>query len=211
MSARGDVVMVEGRQVDGRAARGLRTRAAIVAANADLIGEGDLRPTGERIANRAGVSVRALWLHFAEMEALFDATAAEVLARQDRKFRPVDPALDLAGRIELFCRQRTNMLESIAPFARASQLREPFSPALRDYHNRHVGRVVDEVAVLFARELRRHGPTARAQLVAALAAATTWGSWAVLRDHLGLGRQRGRAVMVRTVTALLDRQPEETQ
>lgn len=199
----------DGRQVDGRAARGLRTRAAIVAANADLIGEGDLRPTGERIASRAGVSLRALWLHFAEMEALFEATAAEVLARQDRRFRPVDPDLALVARIEQFCRQRTNVLEAIAPFARASQVREPFSPALRDYHSRHVDRVVDEVGVLFAPELRRHGPPARAQVVAALTAATTWGSWAVLRDHLGLGRQRARAVMVRTVTALLDQPADQ--
>lgn len=199
------------RLVDGRAARAQRTRAAIVAAHADLIGEGDLRPTGERIADRAGVSLRALWTHFAEMEALFDATAGEVLARQDREFRPVDPDLDLASRIDLFCRQRTSLLESIAPFARASQLREAFSPVLRDYHSRHVGRVVEEIGVLFDRELRRAGPTARAQLVAALAAATTWGSWAVLRDHLGLGRQRSRAVMVRTLSALLDQQPEETR
>lgn len=195
--------------VDGRAARTQRTRAAIVAAHADLISEGDLRPTGERIAERAGVSRRALWLHFAEMEALFEATAAEVLGRQDRAFRVVDPGLALANRIDLFCRQRTRLLESIAPFARASQLREPFSPALRDYHSRHVARVVEEVSVLFAGELGRAAPTARARVVAALAAATTWGSWSVLRDDLGLGHHRARAVMACTVTALLDQPLKE--
>jgi AcrR family transcriptional regulator len=197
--------------IDGRAARTQRTRAAIVAAHADLIGEGDLRPTGERIAERAGVSRRALWLHFAEMEALFEATAAEVLGRQDRVFRPVDPGLDLASRIDLFCRQRTKLLESIAPFARASQVREPFSPALREYHSRHVGRVVEEIGVLFAHELGRAAPAARARLVAALAAAATWGSWSVLRDDLGLGRRRSRAVMVCTITALFDQQPKENR
>jgi len=197
--------------VRGRAARTQRTRAAIVAAHADLIGEGDLRPTGERIAERAGVSRRALWLHFAEMEALFEATAAEVLGRQDRAFRPVDPSLDLASRIDLFCRQRTTLLESIAPFARASQLREPYSPALRDYHRRHVRRVVEEIGVLFADELGRAAPAARARLVAALAAATTWGSWSVLRDDLGLSHQRSRAVMVSTMTALLDTPPKENR
>jgi TetR/AcrR family transcriptional regulator, regulator of autoinduction and epiphytic fitness len=196
---------------DGRAARSQRTRAAIVAAHADLIGEGDLRPTGERIAGRAGVSRRALWLHFAEMEALFEATAAEVLRRQDLAFRPVDPGLDLTERIDRFCRQRATLLESIAPFARASQLREPYSPALRAYHGRHVGRVVDEIRVLFAGELRQAGPSARDRVVAALAAATTWGSWSVLRDDLGLGSQRSRAVMIHTVTALLDQLPKENR
>jgi TetR/AcrR family transcriptional regulator, regulator of autoinduction and epiphytic fitness len=201
----------EVRPIDGRAARTQRTRAAIVAAHADLIGEGDLRPTGERIAARAGVSTRALWLHFAEMEALFEATAAEVLRRQDLAFRPVDPDLSLTDRIDQFCRQRATLLESIAPFARASQLREPYSPALRAYHRRHVGRVVDEIRVLFADELRRAAPTARDRVVAALAAAATWGSWSVLRDDLGLGLHRARAVMIHTVTSLLDRPPKENR
>jgi TetR/AcrR family transcriptional regulator, regulator of autoinduction and epiphytic fitness len=201
----------EVRPIDGRAARAQRTRAAIVAAHADLIGEGDLRPTGERIAGRAGVSTRALWLHFAEMEGLFEATAAEVLRRQDLAFRPVDPGLDLTHRIDRFCRQRATLLESIAPFARASQLREPYSPALRAYHGRHVGRVVDEIRVLFAGELGRAAPTARERVLAALTAASTWGSWSVLRDDLGLGSQRSRAVMIHTVTALLHQPPKENR
>lgn len=206
----------EVRRVDGRAARAQRTRAAIVAAHADLLGEGDLKPTGERIAERAGVSLRTLWTHFAEMEALFYATAAEVLVRQDRQFRPVDPDLNLTSRIDLFCSQRANLLESIAPFARASQLREAYSPALRDYRSLHIRRVADEVDVLFAPELRHAGPAARAEFVAALVSATTWGSWELLRDHLGLGRARTEAVMVCTVAALLnsvpklDSPPEET-
>lgn len=204
--------LAEVAQVDGRAARTLRTRAAIVAAHVDLLAEGDLRPTAERIAERAGVSLRALWLHFAEMESLFAATAAEILVRQDHAFRPVDPTLPLVARIDRFCRQRATLLERIAPFARASQLREPFSPVLRDYHSRHISRVVDEIEVLFAGELGAVGPRAARELVPALAAASTWASWSVLRDGLGLRPIRSRAVMTRSVTALLvqsERQREE--
>jgi AcrR family transcriptional regulator len=183
--------------------RARRTRAAIVTAHVDLLAEGELRPTADRIAERAGVSVRALWLHFADMEALYEAVAAEVLARQDRRFRPVDPDLDLATRIDLFCRQRAAQLSAVAPFARASQLREPFSSVLRDYHRRHVERVSREIATLFAGELGRAGAGAGEGPVAALTAATTWGAWSVLRDDLGLSRRRAQDVLARTVRALL--------
>jgi TetR/AcrR family transcriptional regulator, regulator of autoinduction and epiphytic fitness len=50
--------------MDGRVARAERSRRAIVAAHLALIDEGDLRPTGERIAERAGVSLRSLWTNF---------------------------------------------------------------------------------------------------------------------------------------------------
>ena len=43
--------------LDGRLARSARTRHAVVDALLDLLGEGDLRPTAARIAERAGVSL----------------------------------------------------------------------------------------------------------------------------------------------------------
>ena len=45
-------------RVDGRTARSERTRTAIVDAHLQLIREGDLRPTAEKIAKQAGVSLR---------------------------------------------------------------------------------------------------------------------------------------------------------
>ncbi len=199
----GGLAAAPGPVADGRSARGRRTSSAIVDAHVELLREGSLRPTAEQIAARAGVSVRSLWLHFPELEALFSATAAEVLARQDRAFRPVDPRLPLPARIDAFCRQRAAVLEQVAPFARASILREPFSPALRDYRRRHVQRVLDEVQVLFRVELAQVPEPDRNVLVGALAAAASWGAWASLRDDVGLSRARSRAVMVRTVRALL--------
>ncbi|MEU5527852.1 TetR/AcrR family transcriptional regulator [Micromonospora chersina] len=45
-------------RVDGRTARAARTRAAIVEAHLGLVGEGDLRPTGDRIAERVDAYCR---------------------------------------------------------------------------------------------------------------------------------------------------------
>jgi TetR/AcrR family transcriptional regulator of autoinduction and epiphytic fitness len=191
----------EGR-VDGRTARAERTRAAIVEAHLALISEGDLRPTGERIAERAGVSLRTLWTNFKDMETLFEASGERVLQQQDSAYRPISPDLPLAKRVDAFCRQRARLLQLIAPSARAAQMREPVSPQLHANRLKHVQRVRAEVESLFAAELARAG-AGRDELVDALVAASMWPAWSMLRDGLGLSVERARAVMTRTVAALL--------
>ncbi|MFG1780358.1 TetR/AcrR family transcriptional regulator [Micromonospora sp. NPDC049048] len=189
-------------RVDGRTARAERTRAAIVEAHLALISEGDLRPTGERIAERAGISLRTLWTNFKDMETLFEASGAELLRQQDAAHRPISPALPLARRIDAYCRQRARLLQLITPSARAAQMREPVSGQLRRNRLKHIERVRDEVEQLFAAELEQAGPD-RDQLVHALVAASMWPAWSMLRDGLGLGVDQARAVMARTVAALL--------
>lgn len=189
---------------DGRTGRTRRTHAAIIEAHLALLTEGDLRPSAQRIADRSGISVRTLWTHFADMEAVYAATAESILEAQASSHRPIPVSLPLDQRIDRFCRQRARLLEQVAPFARASQLREPVSPMLQQYRSRHVQRVVAEVEELFDAELPLD-PAAHREVVHALAAATTWGSWSVLRDHLRLGTGRARQAMSRTVQGLLNR------
>ncbi|MET7947222.1 TetR/AcrR family transcriptional regulator [Micromonospora sp. NPDC005324] len=196
-----DGVDVAGR-VDGRTARAERTRAAIVEAHLALISEGDLRPTGERIAERAGISLRTLWTNFKDMETLFEASGAEVLRQQDAAYRPISPGLPMAKRVDAYCRQRARLLQLIAPSARAAQMREPVSEQLHRNRLKHIERVRDEVEALFAVELAEAGP-GREQLLNALVATSTWQAWSMLRYGLGLGVDQARAVMARTVGALL--------
>lgn len=188
--------------VDGRTARALRTRGAVVDALLALLEEGDLRPSGERIAERAGVSLRALWTNFNDMETLYAAAGERVLERQRARFRPVDPALPLPARIEAFCRQRAHLLEFLAPAARSSQLREPFSEQLRRNRDQQYAIGRRELAQLFGAELDAAGRKS-AVVLDALSMATTWPAWSTLRDHFGLSVRAAREVMERTVTALL--------
>jgi TetR/AcrR family transcriptional regulator of autoinduction and epiphytic fitness len=189
-------------RIDGRTARAERTRNAIVEAHLALIGEGDLKPTGERIAERAGVSLRALWANFKDMEALFAASGARLSERQDAEYRPINPDLPLPRRIEEFCRQRARILELIAPSARAAQLLEPFSAQLRSNRAQNIARVQREIKELFGQELDAAG-AAREQLYHSLTVASTWAAWSMMRDELHLGVDEATGVMVRTVTALL--------
>jgi AcrR family transcriptional regulator len=194
--------MSERERIDGRTARAQRTRAAIVDAHLGLLASGDLKPTGERIADAAGVSLRTLWTSFKDMETLFSAAGQRLIERQLEVFEPIDPALPLPDRVDAFCRQRARMLEILAPAARAAVLYEPFSAALRRNRTIELGRVRDELVQLFDAELADAGDGGE-ELLRALHVTSTFASWNVLRDNLGLSIEAARGVMARTVGALL--------
>lgn len=191
-----------GGRVDGRTARAERTREAIVDALLGLLDDGELRPTGERIAERAGVSLRALWANFKDMETLYAAAGERLIERQDAEFRPVPVGAPLPERVRRFCDQRARMLEIVAPAARAAQLREPFSAQLRRNRATQIARTRQEISMLFAAELDAAGP-GRDRLLSALLVGCTWSAWSMLRDELGLDARGAAEVMVRVVTALL--------
>jgi TetR/AcrR family transcriptional regulator of autoinduction and epiphytic fitness len=186
-------------RVDGRTARSERTRNAIVDAHLQLIGEGDMRPTADRVAKLAGVSLRALWSHFADMEALMAASGQRVLEQRDASYRPIPADLPLADRIEAFCHQRARLLEEIGPAARASALKEPFSSGLQRYRKLHTSRVRDELTSTFPAEIGSDE-----ELLNALTAASLWPTWATWRDAMSLPVDASRAALARVVTALFN-------
>lgn len=187
---------------DGRLARRERTRQAIVAAHLALIEEGDVSPTGARIAARADVSVRTFWLTFEDMDQLFDAVGSAVLLRMQDEHEPVPVDLPLPERVDAYCRQRARLLEIIGPFALASARRAPFSAVLRSYEREHVQRFAAEIETLFATELPTD-PAARTPYVQAMTVATAWASWSTSRGPLGLDVPGATAVLARTVTDVL--------
>ncbi|GAA2658181.1 TetR/AcrR family transcriptional regulator [Paractinoplanes durhamensis] len=185
-------------RVDGRTARSERTRNAIVDAHLQLIREGDLRPTADRIAKQAGVSLRALWSHFADMEALFAESGQRVLEWRDAAYRPISAKLPLPERIDAFCKQRARLLEQITPNAKASAVKEPFSEALQKYRKLHMVRVREELATLFAAEIGGDE-----EKLNALTAVSMWATWSAWREVMGLTVNASRAAMARTITSLL--------
>ncbi|MEV0897672.1 TetR/AcrR family transcriptional regulator [Actinoplanes sp. NPDC049802] len=186
-------------RVDGRTARSERTRNAIIDAHLRLIGEGDMRPTADRVAKLAGVSLRALWSHFADMEALMTASGQRVLEQRDASYRPIPADLPLAERIEAFSEQRARLLEEIGPAARASALKEPFSAGLQRYRKLHTARVRDELTATFAREIGNDE-----DLLNALTAVSLWPTWASWREGMELSVESARSALARTVSALIN-------
>ncbi|MCB0988145.1 MAG: TetR/AcrR family transcriptional regulator, partial [Acidimicrobiales bacterium] len=78
MSSTIDLDVSPAEPVDGRTARAVRTREAIVDGTLALLAEGDLRPTAPRISERASVSVRSVFQHFDDLETLYAAVGNRV-------------------------------------------------------------------------------------------------------------------------------------
>ena len=186
---------------DGRVARGRRNRQQLVDAFLDLVGSGHQHVTGAHVAEAAGLSVRSLWTHFSDLEALYDAASLDLWQRHRAAHVEVDPALPLDDRVRAFCDQRCTELEALAPYARTAALREPFSPALRASRRRFVDDVTAEVDAVFGAELATAAAPAEARI--ALVAVSSWPCWSTWRDDHGLDTARARATLEHLVRALL--------
>ncbi|MBU3703107.1 MAG: TetR/AcrR family transcriptional regulator [Ilumatobacteraceae bacterium] len=110
----------ESGRIDGRAARGVRTRTAIADALYAILREGLDDTSARAIAERAGVSTRSVFQHFDDIEAVH----AEVATREELAIRPflepIDPSVPLGERIDRLVAARDEMYAIIAPLRRAA-------------------------------------------------------------------------------------------
>jgi AcrR family transcriptional regulator len=188
--------------IDGRSARAVRTRRSIVDALLALIESGELKPAAPRIAERAGVSLRSIYQHFDDLEALFAAASErfrDQLVAQVTVIRPDGP---LESRLDAFVTQRGRVLEAITPVRRASLLQEPFSEQLRASRDFTLELARSEVARVFRPELATRSGEEKVDTLNALDAAGSWSTWDFLRQS-GLDPSRATAVMRLLLSAVL--------
>ena len=185
-------------ETDGRVERSRRNRQAIVEALLELIAQGELLPTGEQVASRAGVGLRTVFRHFEDMDSLH----AEIHTRVRRLVRPLleDPAAEggLEERVRALVQQRANAFERMTPFMRSGEIQRWRSSFLQQTHAETV------------RELRanlRHALTEIESLPAPMQQAvelvTSYEAWSRLRSEQGLGRERADETVRAALLALL--------
>ncbi len=175
-------MLVDAPITDGRRARGERTRLRVVEALITLVEEGDLRPSAQRVASRAGVALRTVYHHFEDIEALRSTALRLESQRHMAELIDIDPGLPVTERIEIVTRQRRQLFEAITPVRRASLLDEasPFiAQGLRESREILRGRIADT----FDTEIRQRGADG-ATLLDILDVVTSWQTWNYLRAHL---------------------------
>ena len=184
--------------LDGRTARAVRTRAAIVEACIELIDEGDLRPTAPRIAERASVSVRSVFQHFADLDTLFVAVGERVVERSQHLVGPIDPDLPLAERVDAIVTQRTRLIEALTPIRRSAMVHQAESSEIgRMFDEAHqLGRT--QVKAVFQHEIGALEDDRRL-LIDAIDVALSWGTWEVLRMANQRSVDESRVVVRRLV------------
>lgn len=192
---------------DGRTARSRRTRVTVVDALLALQEEGNLAPTAQQVAERAGVALRTVFGHFCDMETLWAEAGLRELEKLGRLAGPVPPDLPLAERIERFAASRARVLEALMPVMRAARLREPTSPQLAQNRAMFIQVGDDEVRSVFRTELAPLDDGAQRALLDALYVAAAGPTWEVLRHDRDLDVAAAQAVVRRTLTALLEDRP----
>ena len=177
---------------DGRLLRSERSLRSIVLALFELVGEGVLRPTAQKVAERAGVGIRTVFRHFSDMDTLF----AEMDARLQSEVVPLVRATPLAGpldaRVRELVQRRAELYERVAPYLRATDVQRWQSEFLMERH-RSLTRNLRADLLRWIPELRDAPP----DVAAGLELATCFEAWDRLRTAQRLTPKRAQAALER--------------
>lgn len=186
------------RSLDGRQRRSERSREAIVQALFDLVGSGVLQPTAQQVAETAGVGIRSVFRHFADMDSLFAEMNARIQATAVPILRADPTPGSVDARVRALAERRVDFFERIGPYKRSAAVQRWRSPFLQRQHGKLVRGLRGDL-LRWLPELERTPD----DLVDALDCLLSFETWDRLRTDQRLGRDRARDAMLRAALALL--------
>ncbi len=192
-------------QEDGRRQRRSRNREAVVDALLAIVAAGDLAPSADAVAARAGLSTRSLFRYFDDVDDL----CRTAIARQHEHVaamleRPAVVDGDLGTRVRDVVEHRVDLFDAVGDVGRLARLRAPFQPliaaGLADV--RRLLRL--RMATALALELDVLAPSSPATTILdGLDVLCSFEAYRLLRDDLGRRRDDAIDVMTAGVLALV--------
>lgn len=173
-----------GKKPDGRQLRSERSRQAIIDAMLELVGEGILTPTAQQVAVGAGVGIRTVFRHFADMETLFATMDIQMRETYEDLFLGGEREGTLPERIRHVIERRAAAYEKLAPTILSTLAQIWRSPVLQKNYARNQ-RGLRKDLVDWLPEIAQL-PAVRREAVEAAASFETWHR---LRAHQGLGKK----------------------
>jgi len=189
---------------DGRLARRDRNRAAVLDAMLALFTEGDLDPSPEQVAARAGISPRSVYRYFEDREALLRAAISHHLdgVWHLYVFHGIgDGPLD--ARLDEFATHRVRLFEAIGATARATRIRAATDEILREQLELTRRALRDQIEKQFAPELDAMPARTRRARVAAIDALAELEALDHYRYHRGFSTTQTEALLADAIRALL--------
>jgi len=186
---------------DGRLRRSERSRELIADALYELLAEGDIEPSAQKVADRAGVGIRTVFRLFSDMDVLYSTVNARLEFEVAPMFRagPSD-GTTVHERAESLINERMAVFERVGIYLRFTNQNRDRSEFLAS-HYRNLTVRLRERLLSWLPELR----DAPAALVDAFEQATSFEAWDRLRNDQRLSRPRAQAAMTVATAALLDR------
>ena len=194
------------KETDGRRLRRALNREAVVDALLDLYSEGNLRPSTDEIAERAGISPRSLFRYFEDADDL----AGEAVSRQLGRAMPLLPLAvgveaPFGARVEALVDQRLRLFSSVGQAAHVSRLRAPFQPRLAESLREGRRFLRGQVRTLFAAELTLLTDDEAEAALAAADVLASFESYQLLIGDQDLSVEEAKSILVASLTMLLAR------
>lgn len=199
-----EVLQVE--QLDGRHERTARTRAAIVDAVIQLQESGVARATAAQIAEQAGISKRSIFVHFPSQEELMLAVMDELAGRLGALKRET-PTGSFEKRVRDFVRTRVARLDKLVAYRRSAAAVSNISARVVERRRLTRQRMLDEIMVVFAPELRAAGTRRAAQLAMLIAINCESEAWETLRGVFQVNESEATKLLELAIIKLLAPNP----
>jgi AcrR family transcriptional regulator len=185
------------KRMDGRRTRGEDNRRKIVEALLKLVEGGMIDPSAEAVAAEAGVGLRTVFRHFADLDSLY----ASISERMTAEIQPVIDApfasSDWRGRLDEVVERRAQIFERLLPFKIAGDAHRYRSPFLTAEHAALVRAQSEALRRVLPASIA--GDKAR---FAALDLALSFDAWKRLRHDQGVGVRDARSALRLAASAL---------
>ena len=196
------------KRIDGRTAKGLRSREqareSILNAYVELIRSGVPKPTARETAERAGLSLRAIFNHFSDMQALRLASVNRMQLQSSQFFSDQIPERGTAAeRLEFFVQRHMRRLEYVTPFHRTAAMTESIDPDVAEAMRKARIAARNDLTKMIGPALKGFSRIEKRDLLTRLHMICSWPSWETLRAHYQLSPRRARAIISSVALAVL--------
>lgn len=183
-------------RVDGRRRRSEASREKLVAAMLELVREGEVTPSAEAVAARAGVGLRTVFRQFEDMEALYAGMALRLGAEYADWLDPF-VAADWRGQLAEMTARRLSTYERLIPFKRAADAHRHVSPTIQHNHRQTLACMRQRLVSLLPPDVA--GDPIRRETIDLMLSFETW---LRLRLDQGLSPDEARGVVEAAVARL---------
>ncbi len=189
-------------QTDGRRTRGVDNRRKIVTALLALVEAGNVDPSAEQVAKEAGVGLRTVFRHFADMDSLHASISELMTAEIQPIVEQPFAATDWRGRLSELIDRRAQIFERLLPFKIAGDAHRHRSPFLTSEHKALVRMQTQALRGVLPAKLADDK-----SLLGALDLVLSFDAWKRLRHDQGVTARDARSALRFAASALTSSEP----
>ena len=185
-------------QIDGRRQRADQSRRRIAQAMLELVREGEITPSADTVADRAGVGRRTVFRLFNDMEGVYREMHAIMVSRLAPMFAAPFKSTTWRERLDELVDRRARMFEEMLPIKSAADAHRYRSEFLQNEHKK-LTRLQRQTMLAVLPE----SMAAQTERIEALDLALSFEAWRRLRQEQKLPPRQAAMVLRRIVRALM--------